>query len=111
MGVRGGQKFPPGDFDAHGASGAFGTLGALRPVPLATNCWPEVPGVGGDLHPGACRVGTRGGGGGVSANPAEPQEWWWHVVAHLPLTTAAEGLSELAFKCKFCKISHLHAHH
>ena len=45
--VQSGTNFPSGTFGVHGASGAFSTDGLLGPVPLATNCWPEVPWVGG----------------------------------------------------------------
>ena len=42
---------------AHGPSGPFGIHGLTRPVPLATNCWPEAPRAGG------------GGGGSTSCDP------------------------------------------
>ena len=59
VGVQSGQTFPSSAFDACEASGAFGTHGLLRPVPLTTNCWPEPPlggGWGGSWRPRACRV-------------------------------------------------------
>ena len=48
-----------GAFGARGLS-AFGAHGLQRPVPLPTNCWPEVPKEGG----GVCDLGP--------AEPAHP---------------------------------------
>ena len=52
VGVQNGQNFPSGAEGACGESGAFGAHGLLRPVPLATNYWPEAP-YGGGVGPPA----------------------------------------------------------
>ena len=41
--------FPLGTFSVHGALGTFGAHGRRRATPLATNCWPEAAGGGGEL--------------------------------------------------------------